>query len=73
VTQVTAAMTTMTRTQTSIHEAREAGRLTREQSRERMRDARDTFDEALATILTAEQEKRLEILEPLHPGRRHHA
>ena len=68
-----AAMTTMIQARTSVHQGREAGTITGERARQQMRAAHTTFEEALATILTEDQAKRLAILEPLRPGRHHHA
>jgi hypothetical protein len=71
--QAKAAMTAMIETRTSVHQGRQAGTITGERARQQMRAAHTTFEETLATILTEEQAKRLAILEPLRPGRHHHA
>ena len=71
--KVESALTTMAETRTSIHTSRESKAITREQAREQIRAARETLEATLKSILTTEQQTRLEILEPLIPGRRHHA
>jgi hypothetical protein len=67
--RVKAALTTMTQARKSIRTARKEDSITREQAHEQMRAAHDTLNEAMKTILTGEQEARLEILQPLFPGR----
>jgi hypothetical protein len=59
--------------QESTSKAVQSGSLTRDQAHEQMRTAHDAFSEKLKGILTATQSQRLEILQPLFPGRIHHA
>jgi hypothetical protein len=68
--RVKAALTTMAQAGSSIRKARKDQSITREQAHEQMRAAHDTLGDALKTILTDEQEARLDILQPLFPGGR---
>jgi hypothetical protein len=72
-TAVKAAQSTMNDAQESTSKAVQSGSLTRDQAHEQMRTAHDAFSEKLKGILTATQSQRLEILQPLFPGRIHHA
>lgn len=72
-TAVKAAQTTLNDAQQSTFKAVQAGSLTRDQAHEQMRGAHDAFAETLKGILTTSQAQRLTILQPLFPGRIHHA
>ena len=72
-TAVKAAQSTLNDAQESTSRAVQSGSLTRDQAHEQMRTAHDAFAEKLKGILTATQSQRLEILQPLFPGRIHHA
>lgn len=68
-----AAQSALNDTQESTFKAVHSGSLTRDQAHAQMGAAHDAFAEKLKGILTASQSQRLEILEPLFPGRIHHA
>ncbi|HKW15592.1 MAG TPA: hypothetical protein VJS69_13985 [Candidatus Krumholzibacteria bacterium] len=70
---VKAAQSTLNDAQESTSKAMQSGSLTRDKAHEQMRAAHDAFAEKLKGILTAPQSQRLEILQPLFPGRIHHA
>ena len=71
--QVRTAQTTLRDAQAATLESVQDGSLTREAAHEKMRSARDAFQESLKGILNAEQGRRFDILQPLVPGRDHHA
>lgn len=68
-----AAQSALNDTQESTFKAVQSGSLTRDKAHEEMSAAHDAFAEKLKGILTATQSQRLEILQPLFPGRIHHA
>jgi hypothetical protein len=72
-TQVNTALSTLTDAQQSTFKSVQAGSLPRDKAQDQMRAAHDAFRDKLKNILTATQSQRLEILEPLIPGRIHHA
>src|SRR5262249_2210209 len=71
--QVKAAQSTLNDAQESVFKSVQSGSLTRDNAPEQMSAARDAYAAKLEGILTAAQSQRLEILEPLFPGRIHHA
>jgi predicted small lipoprotein YifL len=71
--QVRTAQSTLNDAQESTFKSVQAGSLRRDKAHEQMRAAHDAFGEKLKSILTASQSQRLEILQPLFPGRVHHA
>ncbi len=71
--QVRTALTTLSDAQDASFNAVKSGSLTRDQAQDKMRAARAAFAQSLKEILSAEQSRRLDILQPLIPGRIHHA
>ena len=71
--KVESALGAMAESRALIHKSRKTESITREQAREQLRAARETWDTTLKSILSEEQKTRLEIVKPLIPGRRHHA
>lgn len=72
-TQVKTAQTTLSDAQAATFKSVENGSLARDAAREKMQSAREAYQESLKGILNAKQERRFDILQPLAPGRNHHA